>query len=155
MANETKVERKSDREIVATRTFDAPARRVFEAWSKAELFQKWWVPKSFPIQLLSCELDVRVGGKYRLVFDANGQQMAFFGEYLEVVPEKKLSWSNDEGGPDARTITTVTFEERDGKTLLTMSNLHPTKAALDDELDSGAMNATPETFQQLADLLGS
>src|SRR6185436_8847820 len=85
--NRTTSERKSDRELVVTRTVNGPARLVFEAWTKPELFKRWWVPKSHGMTLLSCELDVRVGGGYRLVFKnpAGPEPMAFFGKYLEVV----------------------------------------------------------------------
>ena len=78
-ANPTEVGRRSDLELVVTRTFNAPARLVFEAWTKAELFATWWVPKSFGVTLLSCETDVRVGGKYRLVFPYEDSTMEFFG----------------------------------------------------------------------------
>src|SRR5215831_4576152 len=91
----TTVERKSERELVVTRTIDGPARMVFEAFTKADLFQRWWVPKSFGLTLLSCELDVRVGGTYRLVFRHGGSEMAFFGKYLEVTPHSRLVWTND------------------------------------------------------------
>src|ERR1700679_3889574 len=84
--NSTMVERKSECEFVVTRTVNAPARLVFEAWTKAELFRRWWVPKSFGLDLLSCELDVRVGGQYRLVFPHEDSTMEFFGTYLEVTP---------------------------------------------------------------------
>src|SRR6188508_579590 len=146
------VERTSDREVVVTRTFDAPARLVFEAWSKPELFKKWWVPRSMGMTLRSCEMDVRTGGKYRLVFgDDPASTMAFFGSYLEVVPDKRIVWTNEESG-DAGSVTTVTFEERGGKTLLVMSELYPTKEALD-EAGTGAQDATRETFGQLDELL--
>src|SRR4051812_24052097 len=108
MKNRTTVERKSERELVVTRTFDGPARIVFEAWTKPDLFKRWWAPKSMGMSLLSCEMDVRVGGKYRLVF---GQGMEFFGKYLEVTPYSRLVWTNDEGG-DGGPVTTVTFQER-------------------------------------------
>src|SRR6187549_3483131 len=118
--NPTTVERKSDRELVVTRIFNAPARIVFEAWTKPELFQRWWVPKSLGMSLLSCEMDARVGGKYRLVFAHEASEsMAFFGTYLEVTPPSRLAWTNEEGGEDGP-VTTVTFEERDGKTLIAM-----------------------------------
>ena len=152
MKNETKVERKSDREVVVTRIVNGPPRLVYDAWTKSELFTRWWVPKSFPIKLLSHEADVRVGGSYRLVFAAGEQTMAFFGKYLEVVPGSRLKWTNDEGGEAVAAITTVTFEERDGKTLLTMSDLHPTKEALD---ASGATDATAESWDQLEEVLSS
>ena len=147
MKNRTIVERKSERETVVTRTFDAPARIVFEAWSKPELFKKWWVPKSLGMPLVSCEMDVRIGGKYRLVF---GQGMAFFGTYKEVTPHSRLVWTNEEGG-DNVSITTVTFEEKEGKTLLVVSELYPSKEALD--AAGGAAEALVETFQQLDELL--
>ncbi len=148
----TTVQKKSEREVVVTRTFDAPARLVFEAWSKPELFKKWWVPRSMGMTLRSCELDVRTGGKYRLVFgDDPANPMAFFGKYLEVVPNKRIVWTNEESG-DAGSVTTVTFEERDGKTLLVMSELYLTKEALD-AAGTGAQEAMNETFGQLDELL--
>src|SRR5262245_35357309 len=115
MKNATKVERKSDREVVVTRTVNAPARIVFEAWTKPELLKQWWVPKSLGLTLLSCEADARVGGTYRLVFSFQGSEMAFFGTYREVTPYSRLVWTNEEAG-DAGQITTVTFEEKAGKT---------------------------------------
>ena len=148
----TTVQKKSEREVVVTRTFDAPARLVFEAWSKPELFKKWWVPRSIGMTLGSCEMDVRTGGKYRLVFgDDPANAMAFFGTYLEVVPDKRIVWTNEESG-DEGSVTTVTFEECDGKTLLVMSELYPTKEALD-AAGTGAQEATHETFGQLDELL--
>ena len=151
----TTVQKKSDREVVVTRTFDAPARLVFEAWSRPELFKKWWVPRSMGMTLRSCELDVRTGGKYRLVFgDDPANTMAFFGKYLEVVPNKRIVWTNEESGDEGSSVTTVTFEERDGKTLLVMSELYPTKEALD-AAGTGAADATTETFEQLDELLAT
>lgn len=150
MKNQTIVERTSEREIVASRTINGPPRLVFEAWTKPELFTRWWVPKSFPVSLLSCEMDVRVGGKYRLVFDSGSQPMAFFGTYLEVTPGARLVWTNDEGGEEVAAITTVTFEERDGTTLLTMHDRHPSKEALD---ASGSSDGTPESWDQLDELV--
>ena len=110
MKNRTTVERKSEREIVVTRTFNAPARLVFEAWTKPEMFRQWWVPKSTGMSLLSCEMDVRVGGGYRLAFAYGDSQMAFFGTYKEVTPHSRLVWTNDES--DGGAVSTVTFEER-------------------------------------------
>jgi uncharacterized protein YndB with AHSA1/START domain len=148
----TTVQKTSEREVVVTRLFDAPARLVFEAWSKPELFRKWWVPRSMGMTLRSCEMDVRTGGKYRLVFGEDpANTMAFFGRYLDVVPDQRIVWTNEESG-DAGSVTTVTLEERDGKTLLVMSELYPTKEALD-EAGTGAQDATHETFGQLDELL--
>jgi uncharacterized protein YndB with AHSA1/START domain len=152
MKNRTTVERKSDREVVVTRAFNAPARIVFEAWTSPELFKQWWVPKSMDMFLRSCEMDVRVGGRYRLVFGHDASNPAeFFGRYLEVTPHSRLAWTNEEGGDDG-SVTTVTFEEKDGKTLLVMHELYPSKEALD-AAGTGAADATNETFEQLDELL--
>ena len=151
-ARRTTVRKTSDREVVVTRTFDAPARLVFEAWSRPELFRTWWVPSSMGMTLRSCEMDVRTGGSYRLEFgDDPANPMAFFGSYLDVVPDKRIVWTNEESG-DAGSVTTVTLEERDGRTLLVMTELYPTKEALD-EAGTGAQDALQETFGQLDDVL--
>jgi uncharacterized protein YndB with AHSA1/START domain len=150
MTNRTTVERRTERELVTTRTFNAPARIVFAAWTTPELFERWWVPKSMGMSLLSCEMDVRVGGKYRLVFAHEGSEVAFFGSYLEVTPYSRLVWTNEES-PDGPT-TTVTFEEHGGRTLLVMRELHPSKEALD-AAGTGAADAMAETFAQLDELL--
>jgi uncharacterized protein YndB with AHSA1/START domain len=154
--NRTSVERKSEREFVVTRTINAPPRIVFEAWIKVELFQRWWVPKSLGMTLLSCELDVRVGGAYRLVFrhPAAPEPMAFHGRYLEVTPPSRLVWTNEEAGGNGQ-ITTVTFEERAGQTLLVMHELYPSKEALDEAIASGSISGNDETFNQLDELLAS
>jgi uncharacterized protein YndB with AHSA1/START domain len=139
--------------MVVTRSFDAPARIVFEAWTKPELFMRWWVPKSIGVQLLSCEMDVRTGGKYRLEFGQDAtNSMAFFGKYLEVVPDSRIVWTNDEGEEGA--VTTVTFEELGGRTLLTFHELYPSKEALDEAL-IGSAAGLPEQFEQLDELLAS
>jgi uncharacterized protein YndB with AHSA1/START domain len=150
MPKRTSVERKSDREIVVSRIIHAPPRIVFEAWTQAELFQRWWVPKSFGVTLLSCELDVRVGGGYRLVFPADPEPMAFHGRYLEVVPPSRLVWTNEESGENGQ-VTTVTFEERGDGTLLVMRDLYPSKEALD--AGAGSTDGMDETLNQLDELL--
>ena len=151
--NRTTVER-SDREVVVTRTINGPARIVFEAFTKADLFQRWWVPRSMGMTLLSCEIDARVGGKYRLVFDHDPEPVAFFGTYVEVQPYSRLAWTNDEGG-EGGAVTTVTFEEKGGKTLLVMQDRYPSKEALDSAIASGSTSAggMHETFEQLDELL--
>jgi len=150
--NRTTVERRSEREIVITRTFDGPARIVFEAWTRPELLKRWWAPKSTGVSLLSCEADVRVGGTYRFVFGHDASKtMAFFGKYLEVTPHSRLVWTNEEGeGGEA--ITTVTFEEKGGKTLLVLHEIHPSKGALDAAI-AGMEGGIRETFEQLDELL--
>jgi len=148
----TKVERKSERELVITRTFDGPARLVFEAWTKPELLKRWWAPKSTGMSLLACEADVRVGGKYRFEFGHEGSKpmMAFFGKYIEVVPNARLVWTNEESDDGA--VTTVTFEEKDGRTRLVMHEIYPSKEALDASI-AGMEGGMPETFAQLDELL--
>jgi uncharacterized protein YndB with AHSA1/START domain len=150
MKNRTTVERKSERALVVTRTFNAPARIVFEAWTKPQLLKRWWVPKSMGMSLLSCDMDVRVGGKYRLEFAHGDSQSAFFGTYKEVTPPSRLVWTNEESDDGA--VTTVTFEERGGKTSLVMHELYPSKEALD-AAGTGSADATVETFAQLDELL--
>jgi uncharacterized protein YndB with AHSA1/START domain len=153
MKNLTTVERKSVRELVVTRTFNGPARIVFEAWTKPELIKRWWAPKSTGVSLLSCEADVRVGGKYRFEFGHEAaNSMAFFGRYIEVIPHSRLVWTNDESGDGA--VTTVTFEEKGGKTLLVMHELHPSKEALDAAI-AGMEGGMPESFAQLDELLAT
>ena len=155
MKNQTKVERTSDRELVASRTINGPAEIVFEAWANPELFKQWWVPKSAPIKLVSCEMDIRKGGGYRLVFSMGDQTMAFFGKYHEVTPHSRMVWSNDEGGEENSTITTVTFKEANGVTLVTVHDLYPSKKALDEAIASEATGAFPEQFEQLEELIAS
>ncbi len=155
MKNPTTVERTSERELIVTRTFNGPAHIVFEAWSNPELLQRWWAPKSFGIAFVSCEADVRTGGTYRFVFShpAAEQPMAFFGRYIEVTPPSRIVWTNEEGadGP----ISTVTFEEMDGKTRLVLRELYPSKQALDDAIASGSTGTggAGEQFESLDELL--
>jgi len=154
MTNRTTVERKSERELVVTRTVKGPARLVFEAWARPELFQRWWVPKSSNVTMLSCEMDIHTGGSYRLVFQhpASGQPMAFFGRYLEVTPPSRLVWTNDESG-EGGAVTTVTFEDRGGETVVVLSDLYPSKQALDEAIASGSTSGFGEQFEQLDALL--
>jgi len=152
--NRTSVERRGDRELVVTRIFNAPPSTVYKAWSRPELFQRWWVPKSVSgVSLVSCEMDVRTGGKYRLEFGAgDSDTMAFYGKYLEVVPNARIVWTNDESEDGA--ITTVTFEDQGGRTLLTFHEVYPSKEALEEALQSSAV-ALPEQLEQLDELLSS
>ena len=149
----TKAERTSERELVVRRTVNGPARLVFEAWTRPELFQRWWVPKSLGLTLVSCEMDVRVGGQYRLVFRHGDSTMAFFGTYREVTPPSRLVWTNEEEGGE--TVTTVTFDERYGKTLVVVHDLYASKGALDAALASGATGAMPDQLEQLDAFLAS
>jgi uncharacterized protein YndB with AHSA1/START domain len=149
----TKVERTSERELVVTRTIDGPPASVFEAWTDADLFRQWWVPKSLGVTLLSCEVDARVGGGYRLTFDSGAAEpMAFFGRYLEVTPPSRLVWTNEEGD-GGQVVTSVTFEADQGRTRLVVHDLYPSKEALDEAIASGATSWNSETFDQLDELL--
>lgn len=150
--NPTSVERKGDRELVVTRTFDAPVPIVFKAWSTPDLFKQWWVPKSAGMTLVSCDMDIRAGGTYRLVFrhPAFEQPMAFFGTYKEVTANTRIVWTNEESEDGA--LTTVTFEERAGKTLVTLHELYPSEAARDEAI-AGSAEGLPEQFAQLDELL--
>jgi uncharacterized protein YndB with AHSA1/START domain len=151
MKNRTTVERKSERELVVMRIFNSPPRIVFEAWTRPELLKRWWAPKSTGVSLLCCEADVRVGGRYRFECGQGASEpMAFFGRYLEVTPHSRIVWTNDESDDGA--VTTVTFEEKGGKTLLVMHELYPSKEALDLAI-AGMAGAMPETFEQLDQLL--
>jgi uncharacterized protein YndB with AHSA1/START domain len=155
MKNPTTVERTSERELVVTRTFNGPADIVFEAWTKPELLKRWWAPKSFGISFVSCEADVRTGGTYRFVFShpTFEQPMAFFGRYIEVTPQSRIVWTNEESADGA--ITTVKFEEKDGKTLLVLRELYPSKQALDEAIASGSTGTSGagEQFELLDELL--
>ena len=156
MKNRTTSERKSPRELIVTRTINGPARLVFEAWTRPELFKQWWIPKSLGMTLLSCDMDVRPGGKYKLVIKHGASEpMAFYGRYTEVTPPSRLVWTNEEGGEDG-SVTTVTFAEQGGKTLVVLTELYPSKEALDAAIASGAtagdMN---EQFVQLEELVGT
>lgn len=154
MKNRTTVERQSECELVVTRTFNAPARIVFEAWTNPELLKQWWAPKSFGLSFLSCEADVRTGGAYRFVFGhpSSEQPMEFIGRYVEVAPPSRLVWTNEEGG-EGGAVTTVTFEERGDETLVVMHDLYPSKEALDGAVASGSTSGFSEAFEQLDDLL--
>ncbi|MBV9940458.1 MAG: SRPBCC family protein [Acidobacteriaceae bacterium] len=151
---DTTVERKYERELVVTRTFNGPAHIVFDAWTKPELFKRWWAPQSFGVSVISCDLDVRTGGTYRLVMGhpSSEQPMSFFGRYIEVTPHSRLVWTNDES-EEGGAVTTVTFEDRGGETLVTMHDLYPSKKALDDAIASGSTSGAGEQFEQLDQLL--
>lgn len=149
--NRTSVERASDREVVVTRRFEAPVWRVFEAWTDPELFRRWWIPRSMGMTLLSCEMDIRTGGGYRLEIGHAGGQAAFFGRYLEVTPHSRIVWTNEENGEHG-SVSTVTLEEAEGGTLLVLRERYATKEACD-AAGTGAAEATVETFGQLDELL--
>ncbi len=156
--NPTTVERKSDRELVVTRTFNGPARIIFDAWTKPELLKRWWAPRSLGVTLFSCEADVRVGGRYRFVFGRDPKQaMAFSGTYKEVTPSSRLVWTQRfEQMPAAgEAIVTATLEEKDGKTRMVVHQLYASKESLDGTVASGMEKGMRETYEQLEALVAS
>ena len=155
MKNPTSAERTSDRELVVTRVFNGPVHIVFQAWTQPELLKQWWAPKSCGVYFVSCETDARTGGKVRFVMGhpAAEQPMAFFGTYLEVIPNARVVWTNEESADGS--VTTVTFAEEDGKTRVTVHDLYPSKEALDAAIASGSTEGFPEQFAQLDELLAA
>lgn len=153
-SNPTNVDRISDRQLAVTRLFDAPPSLVFKAWSDPSVFRKWWVPDAFGIKLVGCDMDVRTGGKYRLEFAVGDQSMAFYGKYLDVVPDQRMVWTNDEGHGEEGGVTTVTFEDQGGKTLVTYHERYPTPEALEEAM-SGSAAGLPAQFDELAKLLAA
>jgi len=147
-------ERQSDCDFVVKRVINAPPSAVFEAWTTAELFQQWWVPKSVGLDLLSCELDVHVGGTYCLTFrhPAFDEPLSFHGRYLEVIPSARLAWTNDEAGGAGQT-TTVTFEAEGTGTRVVLRDVYPSMESLDEAINSGSACDMTETFDQLDALL--
>ena len=156
--NRTVVERRSDRELVVTRTVNGPARLLFEAWTKPELLKRWWAPCSLGVSLLACDADVRVGGSYRYVFGRDARHpMAFSGVYTNVTPYSTLVYTQIfEPLRDAgEAIVTVTFDEHRGKTRLVLRELYPSKEALDGAVASGMEHGIRETMEQLDQLVAS
>ena len=151
----TMIERRSERELVVTRTFDAPARIVFEAWARPELFLRWWIPKASGVTLVSSSMDIRTGGTYRLELDhpSSEQPMAFFGTYEEVTPPSQMVWTNEESPAGA--VTTVTFAEKDGRTLVVLTDRYPSKEALDAAIASDSTGGFDEQFGELDAILAA
>jgi uncharacterized protein YndB with AHSA1/START domain len=155
--NQTTMQLEADREIIISRTFDGPARIVFDAWTKPELVKRWWAPKG-RATIVSVDADVRVGGKYRYVLKADvGEAFAFSGSYTEITPHSRLVYTQSfEPMADAGSaIITVTFDERDGKTRLVSRELYPSKEAREAALSSGMEEGMRETMDQLDVLVAS
>jgi uncharacterized protein YndB with AHSA1/START domain len=157
-SNETIVERTGDRELTVTRTFNAPARIVFEAWTKPELLKRWWAPKSFGVSLFECESDLRAGGAYRYAFgrDPNNPEV-FSGRYLEVDPPSRLVLTQvyERMAHAGEVVVTAAFEESEGRTRLTLRQLFPSKEALEGALASGMERGMRVTLDQLDELVAS
>jgi uncharacterized protein YndB with AHSA1/START domain len=154
--NRTIVERRSDRELVLTRTFDSPAKIVFDAWTKPELLKRWWAPASMGVSLFSCESDVRVGGRYRFAYGRDPKQpMVFSGTYTEVVPPTRLVFTQlfEPMRSAGEGIITATFTEREGTTEFVLHQLFPSKEALDGAIAAGMEHGMRITMEQLDDLV--
>jgi uncharacterized protein YndB with AHSA1/START domain len=158
MRNETIVERTTDRELVVTRTFNAPAHIVFDAWTKPELLKRWWAPKSFGVSLFECESDLRVGGTYRYAFGRDPKNPEVFsGRYVEVNSPSRLVLTQiyERMRNAGEAIVTATFEESEGRTRLTLRQLFPSKEALEGALASGMEHGMRVTLDQLDALVAS
>jgi uncharacterized protein YndB with AHSA1/START domain len=157
-ANRTTVERRSDRELVVTRSFDAPAHLVWDAWTRPDLLKRWWAPRSLGVTLFECESDVRVGGRYRYVFGRDPKErMAFSGTYREVVHPSRLVFTQlfEQMPAAGEALVTATFEEQGRKTRLVMLALYPSKEALDGAVASGMERGMRETYEQLEQLVAT
>ncbi|MBR0645306.1 SRPBCC domain-containing protein [Plastoroseomonas hellenica] len=145
----------ADREVVVTRVYDAPARLLFEAWSKPEHIMKWFGPKGWPVTL--CEMDFRVSGRWRFAMTGPSgvQNTPFGGEYHEIVPNRKIVFDNGFEEPGAgRMMMTVTFDEAaDGRTTLTWRTLFPTVAMRDEYVGLGMEQGIASGFDQLTDVV--
>jgi uncharacterized protein YndB with AHSA1/START domain len=161
--NQTSMELKGDREIVIARTFNGPARIVFDAWTRPELVRRWWAPKSHRVSVVACDADIRVGGGYRYLLRLDtGNEFAFSGRYSEVTPHSRLVYTQifepTAAGAkpgDDEVIITVTFDERDGKTHLVSHSLCPSKDVRDAIIASGMEHGMRETMDQLEELVAS
>ena len=153
-ANANAGEAIADREVVITRTYDAPARLLFEAWSKPEHLMKWFGPVGWPLTL--CEVDFRKGGRWRFAMTgSSGQQNTpFGGVYLDIVPNRKIVFDNAFEEPGSRKmIMTVTFEEADGRTTLTWHTLFESVAMKDEYVGMGIEAGAGSGLDQLADVV--
>jgi uncharacterized protein YndB with AHSA1/START domain len=152
----TILERRSDRELVLTRTIHGPARLVFDAYTKPELLKRWWAPASMGVSMFSCEIDPRVGGRYRYAYGRDPkQQMAFSGTFTEVVPHERLVCTSlfEQMPAAGEAIVTTTFTERDGKTVVVLHQLFPSKQVMDGAIAAGMENGMRITMDQLEELV--
>jgi uncharacterized protein YndB with AHSA1/START domain len=156
--NRTTVERTSDRELVISRTFEARARIVWDAWTRPELLKRWWAPRSLGVTLFSCEVDLRVGGRYRYVFGHTPEHaMAFSGTFTEIVACARLVCTQlfEPMASAGEAIVAATFEERDGRTRVVQRALYPSKQSLDGAIASGMEKGARATFEQLEELVAA
>ena len=143
----------TDDQILITRDFDAPKELVYRAWTTPELVKRWFGGNHG--EVLSAEIDLRVGGRWRYVTSSgDGSESAFHGEYREITPNERIvSTEVYEGYPDAEAINTLTLTERDGRTTMTVLVQHPNQANRDAVLRAGmesGMNAALDKLEQVA-----
>lgn len=158
LMNRTTLERESDREIVIRRSFDAPAGIVFGALTNPDLVRRWWAPRSLGVSVVSVEIDVRVGGKYRHVLRHDGGgDVGFSGEYLDIVPPRRLVYTQiyEPMAEAGEVVVTVSLDERDGRTHLVLHERWPSKGALDGALATNMERGFSETMDQLEQLVTS
>ena len=144
----------TDRDVVVTRTIDAPARIVFEAWSKPEHIKRWFGPAPYPVTM--AEMDFRVGGRYRFAMtDPKGRQMTpFGGEYLEIIPNEKIVFTDAFELPGAEEmVMTVTFDEQDGKTTVTVRTTFANLAQKATHVGAGMVEGLSLALEQLDTLV--
>jgi uncharacterized protein YndB with AHSA1/START domain len=142
----------SDREIVMTREFKAPARTLFEVWTKPEHVRKWYAVRGTTMTV--CEIDLRVGGAWRWVITRPGLEVAFSGVFREIDPPHRLQRTEVfEAMPGAESLVTFTFDEKDGQTTLTMNMLFKSKQDRDVCLRSGMELGVKECFQRIDELV--
>jgi uncharacterized protein YndB with AHSA1/START domain len=153
----TRMEIRSDREIVISRTFDAPERIVFSAWTDAAHVRRWWAPKSHGVAVVWCEADVREGGRYRYVLGRGAEEMGFSGTYLEVAPHSRLVYTQvfEPMAAAGEVVVTVTFVEAEGRTHLVAHELYPSAEARAAALSAGMEHGMRETMDQLDALVTS
>ena len=151
---EMRITTPSDTEVEITRMFDAPRDLVFEAHTSCAHLTHWWGPRRY--EVADCEIDFRPGGTWRMVHRGEGQEHTFRGEYRDIVRPERITWTFEWMGlPGHISVDTVTFEERDGKTLLTTRSVFDSKEDRDGMLQSGMETGLAETWERLDHYLGA
>lgn len=142
----------ANNQIMITRQFDAPRHLVYRAWTTPELIRRWWAGDRG--EVTSAEVDLRPGGTWRYVMTANGGfEVAFHGEYREIVPDERIvSTEVFEGAPDAAAVSTATFAEQDGRTTLTILVEHTSQEHRDMHLNSGMEEGMNESLDHLEEV---
>jgi len=157
--HDTSMELRDDRDVVIARTFNAPARLVYDAWTKPEFVRRWWAPRSHGVSLVVCDADIRVGGAYRYVMRKDGDgadgDIGFSGRYVELTPHSRIVLTQIfEPMADAgEVVITVSFDEVDGQTHLVSQERYPSKEARDAAVGAGMEQGMRESMDQLEALV--